>query len=248
MASWSCGDGLNYSVRQSEIRLFVLIVGSEVLASPDSKTRKNSRCLRLVSGCICRIMNKDKALIEAKWDAIYEKNVFSQPADVLVENSFLLPKKGCSLDLASGLGANALFLAKKGLDVHAWDISSVALNRLKQNAQQKKLRVSVKQVLIQPKTMPKNTFDVIVLSRFLDRSLCNAIMESLKPDGLLFYQTYVREKIASNGPRNPEFLLARNELLQLFKALKLVVYRENSLIGCLQRGERNEALFVGQKC
>ena len=193
-------------------------------------------------------MNKNTASIEAKWDAIYEKNSFSQPADVLVENSFLLPSKGCALDLASGLGANALFLAEKGLDVQAWDISSVAINRLKQNAVQKNLRVSVKQVLIQPKTMPKNTFDVIVLSRFLDRSLCNAIMESLKPDGLLFYQTYVREKIAPNGPRNPDFLLARNELLQLFKALKLVVYRENSLIGCLQCGERNEALFVGQKC
>lgn len=193
-------------------------------------------------------MNKNTVSIEAKWDAIYQKNDVSLPADVLVDNSFLLPKEGCALDLASGLGANALFLAEKGLDVHAWDISSVALNILKQNALQKKLRVSVKQLFIQPEVLPKNTFDVIVLSRFLDRSLCNAIMEGLKPDGLLFYQTYVRDKVALNGPRNPDFLLARNELLQLFKSLTLVVYRENSLVGCLQCGERNEALFVGQKC
>lgn len=193
-------------------------------------------------------MNKNTVSIEAKWDAIYQKNDVSLPADVLVVNSFLLPKEGCALDLASGLGANALFLAEKGLDVHAWDISSVALNILKQNALQKKLRVSVKQLFIQPEVLPKNTFDVIVLSRFLDRSLCNAIMEGLKPDGLLFYQTYVRDKVALNGPRNPDFLLARNELLQLFKSLTLVVYRENSLVGCLQCGERNEALFVGQKC
>ena len=195
-----------------------------------------------------RIMNNNTTSIEAKWDDIYEKNGFSLPVDVLVENSFLLPKKGCALDLACGLGANALFLAEKGLAVHAWDISSVALNRLKQNAALKNLKVSVKQVLIQPEALLKETFDVIVLSRFLDRSLCNAIMESLKPDGLLFYQTYVREKVASDGPRNPDFLLARNELLELFKPLKLVVYRENSLVGCLQCGERNEALFVGQKC
>ena len=70
----------------------------------------------------------------------------------------------------------------------------------------------------------------------------------LKIDGLLFYQTYVREKLATAGPKNPDFLLARNELLKLFKPLKLVAYRENSLLGNLQRGERNEALFVGQKC
>ena len=195
-----------------------------------------------------RVMNNDTALIKAKWDDIYEKSIFSHPVDVLVENDYLLPKKGCALDLASGLGANALFLAEKGLAVHAWDISSVALNRLKQNAALKNLKVSVKQVLIQPKVLPKNTFDVIVLSRFLDRSLCNAIMESLKPDGLLFYQTYVRDKLASSGPKNPDFLLARNELLKLFQPLKVVVYEENSLIGDLAYGERNEALFVGQKC
>ncbi|NOR71357.1 MAG: methyltransferase domain-containing protein [Methylomarinum sp.] len=185
--------------------------------------------------------------IEAKWDGIYQNTGYSIPADVLVENSFLLPSSGRALDLACGLGANALFLAEQGLSVHAWDISLVALDKLQKNATQKGLEVATKQVFIEISTLPKSSFDVIVLSRFLDRSLCNAIMECLKPDGLLFYQTYVREKIASNGPKNPDFLLARNELLTLFKSLKVVAYRENSLIGDLECGERNEALFVGQK-
>jgi len=195
-------------------------------------------------------MNKNTAdisAIKAKWDSIYQKTDFSIVADVLVENSFLLPKTGCALDLASGLGANALFLAEQGLSVHAWDISLVALNKLACNAAKKGLEVAIKQVFIEPGAVPENTFDVIVLSRFLDRSLCNAIMEGLKPDGLVFYQTYVREKIASSGPKSPDFLLARNELLTLFQPLKLVAYRENSLIGNLTCGERNEALFVGQK-
>ncbi len=191
--------------------------------------------------------NIDICSIEAKWDGIYQNTSYSIPADVLVENSFLLPKSGSALDLASGLGANALFLAEQGLSVHAWDISLVALNKLQQIATQKGLAVAIKQVFIEISALPKNSFDVIVLSRFLDRSLCNAIMECLKPDGLLFYQTYVREKIASNGPKNPDFLLARNELLTLFKPLKVVVYRENSLVGDIECGERNEALFVGQK-
>jgi 2-polyprenyl-3-methyl-5-hydroxy-6-metoxy-1,4-benzoquinol methylase len=187
------------------------------------------------------------ASIEKKWDRIYSNKTSSTPVNVLVDNHFLLPKKGCALDLACGLGENALFLAENGLDVHAWDISSVALNRLKQKAHQKSLKISIKQVFIQPKVLPKRAFDIIVLSHFLDRSLSNAIMESLKLDGLLFYQTYVREKTASVGPKNPDFLLARNELLKLFQPLKIVVYRENSLVGDLQCGERNEALFIGQK-
>lgn len=186
-------------------------------------------------------------LIEAKWDKIYQAAEFSAPADVLTENSFFLPKTGSALDLASGLGANALFLAEQGLDTHAWDISSVALNRLQQKANQNKLKISVKQALIETNCLNKQSFDVIVVSRFLDRSLCNEIIASLKPDGLLFYQTFVRDKITNAGPNNPDFLLARNELLQLFKALTLVAYRENSDIGILQCGERNEAHFVGQK-
>jgi len=188
-----------------------------------------------------------KQAIEAKWDVIYEKNHDAVPVDVLFENSFLLPSHGLALDLACGLGGNALFLAEKGLISHAWDISSVALNKLSQQANKKNLKVFVKQLYIEIDSLPKNTFDVIVLSHFLDRSLCNAIMDALKPNGLLFYQTYVREKLASSGPNNPAFLLARNELLQLFSPLDVLVYRENSLVGNLNFGERNEALFIGQK-
>ncbi len=186
--------------------------------------------------------------IEVKWDLNYKKNNISLPADVLLENVFLLPKKGSALDLACGLGANALFLAEKGLHTHAWDISTVALERLQLNAHHKQLKVLTRHVFLEPDILPKNTFDVIVITRFLDRKLSNAIMESLKPNGLLFYQTYVRDKLASVGPNNPSFLLARNELIHLFKPLKIVLYKENNLIGDLQCGERNEALFVGHKC
>jgi len=190
----------------------------------------------------------NKLATQAKWDQIYQNSTCSEVADVLRENEFLLPEKGLALDLACGLGANAVFLAEKGLETHAWDISSVAIEKLKKNAEIKGLNISAKQHYIDFKNLPKNAFDVIVLSHFLDRSLCNAIMDSLKPDGLLFYQTYVREKLDSVGPKNPDFLLGRNELLMLFSPLTVVVYRENSLVGQLDYGERNEALYIGQKC
>ncbi|MCF6202669.1 MAG: methyltransferase domain-containing protein [Methylococcaceae bacterium] len=185
--------------------------------------------------------------IENKWDKIHANSSRNQAAKILVKNRFLLPKQGKALDLASGLGANALLLAEHGLDTHAWDISSVALKKLQLFALKKHLNLSTKQVVIKANSLPKNTFDVIIITRFLDRSLTNGIMESLKMGGLLFYQTYVRDKIDSNGPNNPNFLLARNELLRLFQPLTLVSYRENNLIGALEFGERNEALYIGQK-
>lgn len=192
-------------------------------------------------------MTLDFNAIEKKWNDIYQNDDFSLPAEVLTDNSFLLPENGSALDLASGLGANALFMAAHGLETNVWDISSIALKKLQQKAKQKNLSLLVKQVFIEPTIFPENTFDVIVVSRFLDRSLSNAIIESLKIGGLLFYQTYVREKRGTSGPKNPMFLLGRNELLTLFSPLHLVSYRENSLIGDLNCGARNEAFFIGQK-
>ncbi|MEO1899000.1 MAG: SAM-dependent methyltransferase, partial [Methylococcales bacterium] len=58
---------------------------------------------------------------------------------------------------------------------------------------------------------------------------------------------YVKEKIAVDGPGNPDFLLDRNELLNIFNPLTVVAYRENSRLGDLTCGDRNEAYFIGQK-
>ncbi|TXK98067.1 SAM-dependent methyltransferase [Methylococcaceae bacterium CS1] len=174
-------------------------------------------------------------------------SINSEPASVLSENLFLLPSAGVALDLASGLGANALLLAKQGLTTQAWDISSVALRKLQQQADAHAIAIRTFTQEITTQSFSPNCFDVIVVSRFLDRSICNAIMQSLKPNGLLFYQTYTQYKSSEQGPKNLRYLLAENELLQIFSSLKLVYYRENSGLGAIRQGLRNEAQFVGQK-
>ncbi len=170
-----------------------------------------------------------------------------ETAKVLFENDFLLPDSGLALDLACGAGANACFLAEKGLSVQAWDFSDVALAFLDRYAKSNQLQIASKQVDITPDLLPNNTFDVIIISRYLDRRLSHEIMAALKPKGLLFYQTFIQDKPNAVGPNNPDFLLQENELLQMFQALKTVYYQENARIGDLQSGDRNEAYYIGQK-
>lgn len=188
-------------------------------------------------------------MIEKKWDEIYTRQETSSlsAAPVLSEHTFLLPETGVALDLACGLGANALLLAECGLEVQAWDISAVAVAKLQQLASEKGLEITARQVDIQKTSLPENSFDVIVITRFLDRTICHEIIAALKPDGLLFYQTYTRQKITDSPPHNPDFLLAENELLLLFSPLKVIFYQEHGLAGYMEYGERNEALFIGQK-
>ena len=52
----------------------------------------------------------------------------------------LLPK-GRALDIGSGMGKNALFLAEQGFDVEAVDISPVGINILKRASQKKGLTI-----------------------------------------------------------------------------------------------------------
>jgi SAM-dependent methyltransferase len=184
-----------------------------------------------------------------KWDGIYAQCAAALPeaAEVLRGHAFLLPPSGAALDLACGLGGNALLLARAGLLTEAWDISAVALNKLQQRAAAERLAIRTRCADIRPGCFAPGSFDVIAVSRFLDRALCPAIIAALKPDGLLFYQTYTREKTAAHGPQNPAYLLAENELLQLFSALRIVFYCEHGMIGDLAQGLRNEAQLIGQK-
>jgi tellurite methyltransferase len=184
-----------------------------------------------------------------KWDGIYAQSRAGFPgaAEVLLAHGFLLPTHGTALDLACGLGGNALFLARAGLQTEAWDISQAALAKLQQCAAADNLALQTRCLDISSRDLEAQRFDVIAVSRFLDRSLCPAIIAALKPGGLLFYQTYTGEKTVAQGPSNPAYLLGENELLQLFSALRIVFYREHGMIGNFAQGLRNEAQLIGQK-
>lgn len=188
-------------------------------------------------------------MVRDKWDAVYREQRQAKPdaALVLAQNQHLLPIKGNALDLACGLGANALLLAKQGLKTSAWDISAVAIEQLNAKAERQGLAIDAVCCDVTHTALAEAAFDVIVVSFYLQRSLCPAIQAALKPGGLLFYQTFCQQKVSQTGPRNPDFLLADNELLDLFPALKLRVYREEALLGDHQMGLRNQALMVAEK-
>lgn len=184
-----------------------------------------------------------------KWDRIYKSDRDNNcPAFVLTENLHLLPARGKALDLACGLGANAIELAKSGLDVSAWDISEVALEKLGQKAAKTGLPIQIQQRDIGMNPPEPETFDVIVVAHFLDRKLIPHIIEAIRSNGLVIYQTFTRDKLDDIGPTNPEYLLTRNELLELFSRLSIVLYREDGRTGNPSQGHRNEAMLIAQKC
>ena len=185
---------------------------------------------------------------QTKWDRIYSQktNALNDPAEVLVENAHLISANGRALDLACGMGQNSLWLARQGLVVDSWDVSEVALNKLRQ-ACTPDLTIHTKQVDITAASLARNTYDLIVVVRYLNRSLSQAIIKALRPDGLIFFQTFTLEKETTDGPSNPDYLLQPNELLSMFASLRVLIFKDEGLQGDYARGLRGEAYIVAKK-
>lgn len=230
------------------------IVGGEVSYDKSSRYRYCYQCTFTcfkyrygVKWCVFTQVSGMENKI-ATWNKRYRTATDTlTPCRVLAKYSYLLPPSGTALDLACGLGANALLLARKGLTTYAWDASETAIQRLITCAKtlEVSLRAEVRDVISCPPN--KDQFDVIVVCHFLVRELTEALMNALKINGLLFYQTFTLNYVDTKGPRNPLFRLADNELLKLFSPLQVVVYHEEGLLGETTHGFRNEALFIGQK-
>ena len=188
-----------------------------------------------------------------KWNARYKLREQTEaltniaPAYLLQKYQHLLPSSGKALDLASGLGANALFLAQHNLETHAWDISSVAIEKLNSEANSLNLNIKTEVRDVVAKPPEEKSFDVIVVCHFLERKIMLNIISALRQNGLLFYQTFTKARVQDTGPSNENYRLGKNELLRLCENLDVIVYREEDLIGDTASGFRNQALFIGQR-
>lgn len=188
-----------------------------------------------------------------KWNKIYatqnllQRKLEESPALVLQQNAYLLPNTGSALDLACGIGSNAIFLAKSGLNTSAWDISAIAIESLQSYSQENNLGITAEARDVEQQPPAVNSYDVICVSYFLERSLAIDIINALKPNGLLFYQTFIEEKVTDAGPSNPEYRLQENELLTLFSPLHILSYQEHGKVGDIKKGFRDAAMLVAQK-
>lgn len=128
-----------------------------------------------------------------RWDARYadrEVDVAPAPPDVLIEADLVrrVPTRGRALDVACGLGAQTIWLAQRGLDVTALDVSDEAVDRVDDAALRHKLRGRVTAVTVDlDDGLPADLteLDVIVCQRFRDPRLYSDFLARLRCGGLL---------------------------------------------------------------
>jgi rhodanese-related sulfurtransferase len=161
-------------------------------------------------------------------DGPWDPNRTVAPARFLVENFDLLTK-GLVLDLATGEGRNAIYLATRGFDVDAVDVSSESVTRARARARRlgAPIRAVVGNVEDGTYILPIETYDVVAVFNYLHRPLFNDIREGLKPGGVVIYQTFTTKQLElEGGPRNPDYLLKPRELAEVFADWEILRYRE----------------------
>jgi SAM-dependent methyltransferase len=126
-----------------------------------------------------------------------------------------------------GNGRHALLMAERGLRVFGVDRRFDAVRGAARAARNAGLQLNAWCADLTVFPLPQRAFDVILVTRYLQRDLFPSLAAALAPDGVIVYETFTEAQLAlATGPRSPEHLLAPGELRRAFAALDLVFYEE----------------------
>ena len=164
-----------------------------------------------------------------KWDARYgrEKTYLPPPDEFLVDNASLLGA-GRALDVACGRGASSLFLAERGFEVDAVDISYTALSRLLTEARHVAARVRPFVADLDYYPLPREIYDLVTVFYFFSARLIPALKASLKTGGLILYATYNHRHASVKPGFNEAYLVPKGGLSPLFREFDIVAYEDET--------------------
>jgi SAM-dependent methyltransferase len=143
------------------------------------------------------------------------------PSDWVTRFGASAPITGPVCDVACGTGRHARWFAARGHDVVAIDRDLSGVADLADDP-----RVTLIDADLEdgsPFPVPPRSCGTVVVTNYLWRPVLGAIVAALAPGGLLIYETFAAGNERLGRPTNPDYLLARNELVTLALAHDLLV-------------------------
>ncbi len=167
------------------------------------------------------------------WNERYDTPTYvfgTEPADFLVTHAEHLRAGKKGLAVADGEGRNSVFMAQRGVDTLAMDMSANALAKAKALAEDRGVAVTHVEASVTEWDWAPAAFDLVVavFIQFLspgDRARVFAgMVETLKPGGVLMLHGYRPEQLAygTGGPGIAENLYTEALLRESFAGLEIV--------------------------
>lgn len=163
-----------------------------------------------------------------RWDRRYGEGAYTprtHPSPFLVEWLPRIPI-GRALDVATGTGRNALYLAEQGFEVTAVDVSAVAVDRGREEAAGRGLDIDWVVADLDSDPLPGDDYDLVTVFRYRNPRVWPRLAEALAPDGWVVVEHHLRTHRDAAGPSSEDFRLEPGELLRAFADLRVVHYSE----------------------
>lgn len=140
----------------------------------------------------------------------------------------LIPEGGVVLDLACGAGRHGRYLLSLGHRIVLLDRDIAAVADLAADEHVELIACDLEDG--RPWPLDDRTFDGVVVTNYLHRPLMKHLVRAVAPGGALIYETFADGNQAFGQPRNPDFLLQREELLIFTRPELRVVAFEDILV------------------
>lgn len=191
-------------------------------------------------------MNVEESSPGAKWEARYAAPDYqpdTDPEPFLVEKCGQMDP-GRALCLAAGSGRNAVYLAERGWEVTAVDISARGLAWCRELVAHREVRLTIVQADLLNFDMGEENYDLITSFYYYQPELFPRVKGALRVGGQFILQTFsIDQGRFGGGPRNPAHLVEPNALLRAFDDFRVRHY-EDVVSERLVRGGRQPAALV----
>lgn len=132
-----------------------------------------------------------------------------------------------ALDLAMGHGRHLPLLAGAGFRPFGVDLSMAAVRDAVSRAAASGVRVAAFCADMTVHPLPARWFDLVLVTRYLDRARMPALADAVAPGGFVIYETFTRHQLRlGRGPTSPAHLLEQGELASCFSDHALLFYEE----------------------
>ena len=156
------------------------------------------------------------------------EGALSEPSPWIRRHAGLVAPGARVLDLAAGTGRHARLFAARGASVVAIDRDAEALAALA-GVDGVEVRCADLEGPAWPLT--GETFDAVIVSRYLYRPRFDDVVGLVAPEGTLLYETFATGNDRFGRPSNPAFLLEPGELLERVRGRLVVVDFEQGVEG-----------------
>ena len=134
-----------------------------------------------------------------------------------------------ALDVAMGRGRHALPLARAGFRTCGVDIALDVVRDAMSAAAAERLAVHGWCADLTQHPLPDRRFDLVLVHRYLQRNLFDALRAACVPGGVVLYETFTTAQRAhGTGPKSPDHLLEPGELRERLRGFEELFYEETT--------------------